>query len=76
VVTLTAAGDSVPLRWRPRAKDGADLPARDRVEQPSRLGRFGVGETYDFEFTPAAAMDAVLSVTVEGQTRRMPLRVR
>jgi FtsP/CotA-like multicopper oxidase with cupredoxin domain len=75
-VTLTAAGDSVPLRWRPRAKDGADLPARERGERPSRLGRFGVGETYDFEFAPAGPTDAVLSVTVERQTRRIAVQVR
>ncbi|MDF1505981.1 multicopper oxidase domain-containing protein [Roseisolibacter sp. H3M3-2] len=76
VVRLTAASDTVPLRWRPRAKDGVDLPATLRAERPARLGRFGVGETYDFDFTPARAMDAVLSVTVEGQTRRLPVRVR
>jgi FtsP/CotA-like multicopper oxidase with cupredoxin domain len=75
-VALTAAGDSVPLVWRPRAKDGADLPAHARVAGPARLRRFGVGETYDFDFAPAAPMDAVLSVTVEGRTRRIPVWVR
>jgi hypothetical protein len=76
LVRLTAAGDTTPLRWRPRAKDGADLPAHARAERPARLGRFGVGETYDFDFTPARAMDAVLTVQLEGQTRRLPVRVR
>jgi FtsP/CotA-like multicopper oxidase with cupredoxin domain len=76
VVTLSAARDSTPLRWRPRAKDGADLPAAARGERPARLTRFGVGETYDFEWTPARAMDAVLTVQLEGQTRRLPVRVR
>jgi FtsP/CotA-like multicopper oxidase with cupredoxin domain len=76
VVTLVAAGDSTPLAWRARAKDGADLPPHARVEGPARLRRFGVGETYDFEWTPARPMDAVLSVEVEGQTRRLPVRVR
>jgi FtsP/CotA-like multicopper oxidase with cupredoxin domain len=75
-VRLTAAGDTVPLAWRPLAKDGADLPARDRAERPARLGRFGVGETYDFTWTPARPMDAVLAVTVEGATRHLPVRVR
>jgi len=65
-----------PLRWRARAKDGADLPAHARAERPARLGRFGVGETYDFEWTPARALDAVLSVEIEGQTRRLPVADR
>jgi len=36
VVRLTAVGDTVPLRWRLRAKDGADLPAHARAERPAR----------------------------------------
>ena len=43
--------DSVRANWRPIAKDGADLPGPARVSEMARL-RFGVGETYDFEFTP------------------------
>jgi FtsP/CotA-like multicopper oxidase with cupredoxin domain len=43
--------DSVRARWRPVAKDGADLPEPARVTGAARL-RFGIGETYDFEFTP------------------------
>ncbi len=56
--------DSVPLRWRPRAKDGADLPSARRGEQPSVLRRIGVGETYDFTWTPTRPMRAMLDVTV------------
>ena len=56
--------DSVPLRWRPRAKDGADLPLSRRREQPSTLRRIGVGETYDFTWTPTRPMRATLDVTV------------
>ncbi|HEX6942459.1 MAG TPA: multicopper oxidase domain-containing protein [Gemmatimonadaceae bacterium] len=43
--------DSVRAQWVPVAKDGADLPASARVSGVARL-RFGIGETYDFEFTP------------------------
>jgi FtsP/CotA-like multicopper oxidase with cupredoxin domain len=75
-VRLTAAGDTVPLAWRPLAKDGAELPARARAERPARLGRFGVGETYDFTWTPGRPMDAELAITVEGVTRRLPVQVR
>ena len=46
--------DSVRARWVPVAKDGADLPESARVSSVSRL-RFGIGETYDFEFTPDVA---------------------
>jgi hypothetical protein len=43
--------DSVRARWAPIAKDGAELPESSRAAIVARL-RFGVGETYDFEFTP------------------------
>ena len=56
--------DSIPLRWRPRAKDGADLAATRRSEQPSILRRIGVGETYDFTWTPTRPLRAMLDVTV------------
>jgi hypothetical protein len=70
------AEDSTALTWRALAKDGADLPAARRVEAPARLVRFGVGETYDFAWTPGRPMDAVLSVRIEGALRRQVLRVR
>ena len=57
-VTLTARPDSsfanlsdtLLVRWRPVAKDGADLPAG----QAPRLARqiISMGETYDFAYTP------------------------
>jgi manganese oxidase len=46
--------DSVRASWVPVAKDGADLPVPSRVSTVARL-RFGIGETYDFEFTPDVA---------------------
>src|SRR5688572_22204827 len=45
--------DTVRAQWVPVAKDGADLPGAARVGGVARL-RFGIGETYDFEFTPDA----------------------
>lgn len=44
--------DSLVVRWRPVAKDGFELPAAAQV---SRLARqpVSMGETYDFEYTPA-----------------------
>jgi FtsP/CotA-like multicopper oxidase with cupredoxin domain len=43
--------DTVPVRWTRRAKDGADLPAKLRVEGPSSRVLF-TGETFDAEWTP------------------------
>lgn len=56
--------DSIPLRWSPRAKDGADLPLALRGEQPAQLTRLAVGETYDFTWRPTHAQRAVLEVRV------------
>ncbi|HEX2188043.1 MAG TPA: multicopper oxidase domain-containing protein [Longimicrobiaceae bacterium] len=75
--TVELVADSVPLAWRPLAKDGADLPDAQRTEGPARLGRFGVGETYDFEWTPERPVEAELRIlTGEGATLRQPIRVR
>jgi FtsP/CotA-like multicopper oxidase with cupredoxin domain len=51
---LSLAADSVPVRWRAIAKDGAALPAPQATVGPAVL-RIGVGETYDFEYTPSQA---------------------
>lgn len=53
--------DSMPVVWRRAAKDGAELPPSARVDGPATW-IMGVGETYDFEWTPAKEMDAVLHV--------------
>jgi FtsP/CotA-like multicopper oxidase with cupredoxin domain len=50
-----------PVRWRALAKDGADLPPAQGIEQEARQV-VAVGETYDFEFQPAAAGDLRLEV--------------
>jgi FtsP/CotA-like multicopper oxidase with cupredoxin domain len=43
--------DTTAVPWHPRAKDGADLPAALRAEQPA-VQLVTVGETFDFELTP------------------------
>jgi FtsP/CotA-like multicopper oxidase with cupredoxin domain len=63
--------DSIPVTWRPIAKDGADLPASQRTLRPARF-RIQVGETADFEFTPPSPGDYQLRVA----RRSMLLRVR
>ena len=44
--------DTLVVQWRPIAKDGADLPAPARAPRTARQ-IVSMGETYDFEFTPA-----------------------
>ena len=70
------APDSTLLSWTPIAKDGADLAPHARVQVPARMRRFGAGETWDLEWTPAVPGDVALSVVIEGVTRRQLLRVR
>lgn len=48
---IASVNDTMVVRWRPVAKDGFDLPARERVPRPAR-SIVSVGETYDFEYTP------------------------
>jgi FtsP/CotA-like multicopper oxidase with cupredoxin domain len=44
--------DSVLAIWTPLAKDGAELPISRRVPRPARHS-ISIGETADFQFTPA-----------------------
>ena len=50
-----------PVRWRAVAKDGADLPPAQVIEQEARWV-ISVGETYDFEFQPTTKGDLRLEV--------------
>jgi hypothetical protein len=54
------AGSS-PVRWRAVAKDGADLPPAQVIDQEARQV-ISVGETYDFEFEPTTKGDLRLEV--------------
>ncbi|HET7218605.1 MAG TPA: multicopper oxidase domain-containing protein [Vicinamibacterales bacterium] len=64
-------------RWRAIAKDGMDLPADQALESPSEV-QMGNGETYDFEFVPAAVGDLKLDITQGDGTllTTMPIHVR
>ena len=75
VISLLA--DSLPVRWRAIAKDGADLPPRMATMRPASL-RMGVGETYDYEFIPDRPGDLTLrAVDPEGRVKvSSPVRVR
>ena len=48
---MSLRGESGPVQWRAIAKDGADLPP-NQATCARRTQTIGVGETYDFEYTP------------------------
>ena len=61
--------DTIPVAWRAVAKDGADLPPAQALVRPARQ-IIGVGEAYDFEFTPEEAGQLRLVVKdLAGRTR-------
>jgi manganese oxidase len=69
--------DTLIVQWRPIAKDGADLPPAWRAPRLARQV-MGMGETYDFELTPA--VKGLLRLEVRGAGNgvllaRVPLRV-
>jgi FtsP/CotA-like multicopper oxidase with cupredoxin domain len=53
--------DTTTLTWKPRAKDGADLPSGWHVAGPS-IVRLNVGETFDADFNPPAPGEYRLTV--------------
>lgn len=75
VVRLLGANN--PITWRQVARDGADLPAKQIVQGPSRT-RIDVGITKDFEFTPTEPGDLILEVDlrVPGHPTKLQVRVR
>jgi FtsP/CotA-like multicopper oxidase with cupredoxin domain len=76
------ATDTMVVRWRPIAKDGFDLPPSERTPRPARQP-LGIGETYDFEYTPTRAGTLRLEVRAGGLEKagshallvRVPIRV-
>jgi FtsP/CotA-like multicopper oxidase with cupredoxin domain len=71
--------DSAVQRWRPFAKDGADLPAHQAAPRPAQV-TMGAGETYDYEFTPASPGTLTMEIVSRGlgrppRTMRVPVVV-
>jgi FtsP/CotA-like multicopper oxidase with cupredoxin domain len=63
-------------RWRPLARDGADLPLALRASTPAVLS-MGPGETADFTFVPTRPGNMMLEVWIErGQRVVLPVEVR
>lgn len=69
---FTMSRDSIPVTWKPRAKDGADLPPIWRVSGPSTV-RINVGETFDAEFDPPSPGEYQLIV---GPPKTKPMWVQ
>jgi FtsP/CotA-like multicopper oxidase with cupredoxin domain len=69
--------DTTLLTWRALAKDGRELPAARQLARPARQ-QISIGETYDFELTPAAAGAYRLEVRTGNGVliAVMPLRAR
>ena len=65
--------DTSVARWRPLARDGADLPPGLRSLTPARLS-MGPGETADFTYVPARAVRMTLEVWI-GQGQRLELPI-
>jgi len=58
---VSLLGRDGPVQWRAVAKDGADLPPAQATTRPATQP-ISVGETYDFEYTPAAPVNLRLEV--------------
>lgn len=69
-----SVSDSAVVRWRPLAKDGADLPDRARAPRAARQ-IISMGETYDFEYTPTRPGVLRLEVRAPGLQGALLVRV-
>jgi FtsP/CotA-like multicopper oxidase with cupredoxin domain len=66
--------DSMVVRWRPVAKDGADLTEAARDGQVARQ-IVGMGETYDFEYLPTRRGLLRIEVRAAGAAGQLFVRV-
>jgi len=71
--SLANLRDTLVVRWRPVAKDGADLPMAARRRAIARQ-IVSMGETYDFEFVPARRGELRLEVRAAGPRGRLLVR--
>jgi FtsP/CotA-like multicopper oxidase with cupredoxin domain len=75
--SLANLRDTMLVRWRPIAKDGADLPERDRALRPA-MQVVSIGETHDVEFVPTERGTLRLEVrpgSLGRLTVRVPIRI-
>lgn len=74
-VEIRLVQDGTLQNWNPLANDGAGLPAALRAERPAVL-RFSAGQTYDFEWQPAAPGEAALQLVWQFPTEQGSLTLR
>jgi FtsP/CotA-like multicopper oxidase with cupredoxin domain len=68
--------DTTQVTWRPIARDGADLPEAQAVEQPART-LLGAGNTMDVELLRARGESLTLELRRDGvEIFRVPIHVR
>jgi manganese oxidase len=67
--------DTAVLTWRALAKDAVTLPRERATERPASF-QIGNGETYDFEFTPAAPGEMRLEITTGAGARLLTQAIR
>lgn len=76
--SLGSIGDATVVQWRLIAKDGFDLPAEAQRPSPAHQ-ILGVGETYDFEYTPTRKATLALEIRTSGGRHalltKVPVRV-
>ncbi len=75
VLEFRFGSDTSVARWRPLARDGADLPLALRTMTPARLS-MGPGETADFTYVPTRPGRMMLEVWIErGQRIALPVEI-
>ncbi len=71
--SFTNRPDSLIARWRPVAKDGADLPPEGRSPRSAEQ-IVSMGETYDFQFVPERRGNLRIEVRQTGPQGRLLVR--
>ncbi len=68
ILNIRFGTETQVVRWRPLARDGAELPAAMRGARLA-MGRMGPGETADYTYVPTAPGEMQLEVWVTGGQR-------
>jgi len=75
VLTFRFGTEAQAARWKPVARDGADLPIALRREKPA-VATMGPGETGDFTYVPSRPGHMILEVWTEsGQRVQLPVDI-
>jgi FtsP/CotA-like multicopper oxidase with cupredoxin domain len=76
ILHVRFGSESAVARWRPLARDGADLPMALRSTRAAHLS-MGPGETADFTYLPTQPGKMMLEVWIEGGQRiALPVEVQ